>query len=582
MSWHYLRTILWLRWRLTRNQLSRGGWLNAVLAMMIIVGGFIIGALGAIAGVLAGFFPMAKFSPEMLLGFWDAIILAFLFFWMIGLVSEIQRSESIDISKMLHLPISLNEIFVVNYLVSHLTLSIILFLPAMLGLSLGLLLGRSLYMILMFPLVLGFIFMISAWTYCLRGWLVTLMVNKRRRRAVIAGITFVFILVFQLPNLLGNILHDHTRHKPRTTETVRPDRQVVTPSIDGDKLRHRRLILGAHNYIPFLWVGNGARSLAMGSPWPAVSCAAGAFLIGGLGLRKTYRSTIRFYQGQSIGVKKKVKRKKENVVRIRKEQPGWQLPGVSAETSALASVFYRSMKRAPEIKMMLATNLLIMLVCGGAILLRRSGGLSDTYRPFIATGAVAVTFFGMTQLMFNLFGTDRSGFRMLVLLPVPRQRVLLGKNISCLPIVMIIGLVLLLFVKFAGRVPVVIILAAALQLMAAFLLLSMAGNLASVLVPYRVAPGSMKPTKTKTVTTVLIVLSHMLFPVMMIPLFSVPALGLLLSRLGRLPAGMTNILLSAVLLGVLVVLYCLSLAPLGNLLQQREKKILEVVTREIE
>jgi len=123
MDRHYLRTILWLRWRLTRNQWSRGGWLNAVLTMIILIGGFVLGLLGVIAGVLLGYFKMAKFSPGILLGFWDAIILAFLFFWMIGLVSEIQRSESIDISKMLHMPISLNDIFVVNYLASHLTLS---------------------------------------------------------------------------------------------------------------------------------------------------------------------------------------------------------------------------------------------------------------------------------------------------------------------------------------------------------------------------------------------------------------------------------------------------------------------------
>lgn len=582
MDRRHLRTIIWLRWRLSRNQWSRGGWLNAVLAMIIILGGFVIGALGAVAGVLLGFFKMADFSPAVLLGFWDAIILAFLFFWMIGLVSEIQRSESIDISKMLHMPISIRDIFIVNYLASHLTLSIILFLPAMLGLSLGLLLGKSLYMILMFPLVLCFIFMISAWTYCLRGWLVTLMVNKRRRRAVIAGITFVFILVSQLPNLLGNIFQYHIQHKVSTVETMQPDRQAETPSVDSDKLRHRRLILGAHNYIPFLWVGNGARSLAMGNPWPAVLCSSGAFLIGVLGLKRAYRSTIRFYQGQSVGMKKKEKRKEEKAVHIRKERPALQLPCVSAETSALASVFFRSIKRAPEIKMMLGTNLLIMLIFGGAMLLRRSADISDIFKPFIATGAVAVTFFGMTQLMFNLFGTDRSGFRMLVLLPVPRQRILLGKNIACLPIVLLIGLVLLLFVKFAVRVPVVIVLAATLQLMAAFLMLCIAGNLVSVLVPYRIASGSMKPTKTKTLTTVMIIISHMLFPVMMIPVFTIPALGLLTNKISSLPAGVTNILFSAVLLGLFFVLYRVSLAPLGRLFQQREKKILEIVTQEIE
>jgi hypothetical protein len=41
-------------------------------------------------------------------------------------------------------------------------------------------------------------------------------------------------------------------------------------------------------------------------------------------------------------------------------------------------------------------------------------------------------------------------------------------------------------------------------------------------------------------------------------------------------------LLSAVLSGLLALLYRLSLAPLGELLQQRERQILQVVTEEVE
>ena len=198
MNWSQLRTILWLRWRLTRNQWSRGGQLNAVVTMIVVVIGLAIGVGGGIGGVLAGTLALAEASPMVMLVVWDVIIGAFLFFWMIGIVTEIQRSETIDISRMLHLPISLRDVFLVNYLASHLTLSIVLFLPGMLGLSLGLILGKSWSMIWMFPLVITFIFMITTWTYCLRGWLVTLMVNQRRRRAIIAGITFTFILVSQL------------------------------------------------------------------------------------------------------------------------------------------------------------------------------------------------------------------------------------------------------------------------------------------------------------------------------------------------------------------------------------------------
>ena len=49
-------------------------------------------------------------------------------------------------------------------------------------------------MVLLVPLALGIVFMITAWTYCLRGWLAALMVNKRRRRTVIVWVTIVFVL----------------------------------------------------------------------------------------------------------------------------------------------------------------------------------------------------------------------------------------------------------------------------------------------------------------------------------------------------------------------------------------------------
>ncbi len=60
-------------------------------------------------------------------------------------------------------------------------------------------------MLLLLPLVFGFFFMVTAWTYCLRGWLAALMVNKRRRRAIIVGVTMAFMLLAQLPNLLINV-----------------------------------------------------------------------------------------------------------------------------------------------------------------------------------------------------------------------------------------------------------------------------------------------------------------------------------------------------------------------------------------
>jgi len=582
MNWSQFRTIIWLRWRLSRNQWSRGGKLNAVLTLIITAIGLALSLVVCIVGLLVGTFVLSKASPPVMLIVWDLIFGVFLFLWLAGIVSEIQRSETIDISRLLHLPISLRNVFIINYLASHLTVSIILFLPGMLGLSLGLILGGRGFMILMFPLVLGVVFMVTAWTYCLRGWLVTLMMNKRRRRAIIAGVTFTFILLSQLPYILGNLADDRDHHRPKITRPVPSEQQSPDQSRNRDEIDLPNGILLAHKLVPFLWVGNGAISLATGNVWPALLCAAGGFGIGTLGIRRAYRSTLRFYQGQTVVKRSKRKPKAEKLAGDGKNLIERQLPGVPEEAAASALAFFRCLTRAPEVKMMMATNFIMLLIFGTMILVRRSANIGDNFRPFIATGAVVFMFLSLSQLMYNLFGFDRAGFRQLVLLPAPRKQILLGKNLAFLPVAAGIGAIFLLIVKIAMGISLVIVIAAGLQLIAAFLLLSMVGNLISVLVPYRIAAGSLKPTKSSTKTSILIFLSRMFFPIFMVPIFIPPAMGLLWSGAGWLPAAPVNLLFSAILLALLAFFYRLSLGPLGELLQRRERQILEVVTKEIE
>ena len=588
MDTSQLRTILWLRWRLTRNQWSRGGSLNKAISMIATAAGFAIGIGGAVGGMLAGMFALAKVRPPALLGIWDVIVVAFFFFWMASIVSEVQRSETIDIGRMLHLPVSLKQVFFINYIASHLTLVMVLFVPGMLGLAAGLALGRGGLMVLLLPLMVGFVFMISAWTYCLRGWLVTLMINPRRRRVVIAVVTFSFILLSQLPNLLGNVFGGHDRHRPRVTESAPSTEQTSPPvpqtprSESRGKFAVSDAILLVHRVVPLLWVSHGAMSLAEGHAGPALWSAAGAFLLGGLGLRRAYRSTVRFYQGQATPAKSARKTKVKQVAAGHSRFLEKQLPGVPDEAAAMALASFRCLTRAPEVKMALATNFMMLLFFGAVFLLRRATALDEALKPFVATGVLALTFFGMVQLMFNLFGYDRGGFRALVLLPAPRRHILLGKNLALLPLAVGLGGIVLLFVKFVANIASVVTLATGLQLLAAFLLLSTAGNLVSVLVPYRIAPGSMKPTKMPMLTTLLMFAAHLLFPMAMLPLFLPPGLGLLASKLGWAPAAPVNLVLSAMLLALFAFFYRLSLPSLGNLLQQRERTVLQVVTHEVE
>src|SRR5262245_48455919 len=135
MTSMHLPVFLWLRWRLFVNQLKRGGIVSGViLAFMSILAvlatiGFFIGA------VIAGVFGFPHLSSSVQLLIWDGLVIAFLFSWMLGLLQELQRSEAFTLDKFLHLPVSLTGVFVLNYLSSFVSITLMFFLPLLFGLS---------------------------------------------------------------------------------------------------------------------------------------------------------------------------------------------------------------------------------------------------------------------------------------------------------------------------------------------------------------------------------------------------------------------------------------------------------------
>jgi len=582
MNWHQLRTILWLRWRLSKNQRGRAGAFNAVLSVAAIVIGIVLGAGGLIGGFFAGRLGLANASPQITLLVWDAVTGAFLSVWALGILTEIQRSETIDIGRLLYLPISLKEIFLVNYLASHFTLTIILTLPAMLGLVIGVATVSGLATLVLLPLASGFVFMITAWTYCLRGWLVSLMVNKRRRRAILVGITTAFILLGQIPNLYFNMTRDRSGKHANKVHSVQPETPSPTGETRSQPMQLPAGLLTAHNYIPPLWVANGAMKLAHGNVWPAVLGSFGVFVIGALGLRRAYLGTLRFYQGQPSGKPAKAERIETPIRQSGTPFLERQFRGVPEEATALALATFRSVMRAPEIKMALATSFAMLLVFGTMLFARAARAPSEMAKPFIATGTVAFILFGMLQPMFNQFGFDRDGFRSFILLPAKRKYVLLGKNLAFLPIVFGPGLLSLVALYPVVHLTLTTLLAAVFQLTATYLLVCMVGNFVSITAPYRIAAGSLKPTKMPIKTSLLIFLSHLLFPVAMIPVFIPAVVELMLRTLDWAPMVPVNLILSVVLVAIVAFFYRFSLEGLGEFLGRREKDILLVVSQEVE
>lgn len=590
MNREQIKTILWLRWRLMCNQWRRTGGLGAVLAIFIGAGAVMLGTASFTAGLLGAMFGLGKeASPQIIMVVWLGVTVLFLFLWMIGLLTELQRSETIDLQKLMHLPVALGQMFGINYLVSHFSLSIVLAVPAIFGLAIGLAVERGPAMLLLVPLALSMVLMVTAWTYCLRGWLATMMTNPRRRRTVIMSITMAFILVSQTPNLYFNVFLRNVSSKPADTgEESRHQREAQEARNAATKKMLTRL-QASQDFIPPLWVPISARNLAEGNLLPALLGTLGCVGIATLGLRRAYRGTVRFYHGETGGKAAAGTNVSNGFKKIRAPRAGGRndflelsIPFVPEQSSAVALATLRSLLRAPEVKMAWGTSLIVTLILGFTFFFRTTPNLPDAAKPFIATGAVLFPVFFLAQFFGNLFGFDRDGFRALILSPAERRLILFGKNLACLPVGIVFGGLLITLSAIRLHLPVSTILATLFQLTSLLLMAGLAGNLLSILVPYRIQPGTMKPTKLPGLAMLMLIFFQMLFPLAMSPVFLGPLLGFLWLRWDLSAFLPVNLIFSALFCGLMVLIYWPTLAPMGRLFQRRETKILNIITVEVE
>jgi ABC-2 type transport system permease protein len=587
VNWEQLKTIVWLRWRLTRNQWARSGGLGGAIAVLVGVGACVLGTLSFGGGLAGALYGLREASPLNVMLVWLVVTCVFLFFWLIGLLAELQRSETIDLQRLMHLPVALGQMFVVNYLTSHLALSIILMVPGMIGLAIGLGIARGPVLLLLLPLALTMVFMITAWTYCLRGWLAAMMTNPRRRRSIIMGITLAFVLLGQGPNLYFNVIRRNSSPSPRGGATPE-EAQRRREQRRATEREMRERLFTVQRFIPPLWLPVGARALAEGRVLPALLGTLGCVAIGALGLRRAYRSTVRFYHGDT-GSKAvaQVETTQTSATANTTAKAGvrfleLRLPVVPEQAAALALATFRSLLRAPEVKMAWASSFIVTVILGSTFFFRSSSNIPEAAKPFMAGGVMAFSIFMLVQFLANQFGFDRDGFRALILSPADRRHILLGKNLASLIVGATFGTLLLAIVSFWLHLPALSVVAAFFQLASLLLLAGGVGNLLSILVPYRIQAGSMKPTKMPGLATLMMVLCHLLFPLAMAPMFLPPLLELLWNMAGWPQAVPVNLVCSAALAALMAFVYWWSLEPLGRLLQRRETRILSVVTAEVE
>lgn len=570
MNRDQLLAILWLRWRLTRNQFAKGSGLNAFVSALLAV----LLAAGAAGAAIGGFFfawlAMGDAPAPAMLAMWDVAIFAFLLVWFTGLVVEIQRSESIDLTRLLHLPVGLRQVFILNYIASHASPAIILFISLAVGLSAGLCFSRSFWLVAMIAVAAAFVFFLSSWTYGLRGWLAALMINKRRRRTIVVWITIIFILIFQIPNLLINSGVFRNRNHRAGGHAAQ------SHVLSSDE------VLAIHLALPPGWVGYSAVGLDKKNPLPAVASIAGCVLLGWLGLRRAYRSTLRFYTDDGKKAALAASPKHRAPVSAGRILTARRLPFARDDTAALAWATFQSMLRAPELKMAAIMPIIIIAGMLSAHIFRAKGSPHPALALLAPSLIGGVANFGFVNVMGNIFGLDRNGFRALVLLPTPRRRILLGKNLAFFPFVFGTSILLLIPVALWLRIGWLSCVAGLLQTIISFLLFSLACNTLSIMSPYRFAPGSLQMKKPKSAVFMGMILTMMAVPLIMVPATVPPLAQLALAKMGLLPWFPANLVLTLLLLELVLLLYSALLPAQGRLLQKREQRILDEVTHETE
>ena len=571
MNRQHLYAFFWLRWRLFVNQLRRGGIANTVILALVLVGAGLASLSLFVLFLGVGLFAVDDVPAKVLMYVWDGLVILFLMLWMIGLLTDLQRSEALSLQNFLHLPVSLSGVFALNYLSSYFGLALIVAVPAMIGFCLGLIFSRGPVMVLQLPLIAAFVLMVTALSYQFQGWLASLMVNKRRRRTIVVLVTFVAILMCQLPNLV-NVLRPWEGKEAMTPEEGRQTLALLEQTAYWGNM-----------IAPPGWLPYGAMALAEGNLLPFVLGFVGMTLIGSASLYRAYRTTVRLYTGAfTAGQKQSVPA--ATLPKSVKSSATWldkNLPWLPEQAAAIALANLRSLTRAPEAKMLLLSPIFLFLIFGG-LFWRSSGEIPDNVRPLCAFAAISMTLFTLGQLLANQFGFDRAGYRVFVLSPAPRKEMLLGKNLAVAPLALTLSLIPCIFVEVVAPMRFDRFLAVLPQFVSMFLLFCLAANGLSILAPMAIAAGTLKPTNTKALPILLNMLFMLLMPIFLAPALVPLGIEVALEESGWVKGLPISLVLSIALAAGVVWVYRSALTWQGDLLQAREQRILEVVTTKTE
>ena len=452
------------------------------------LGAFLM-AIGVVAAGFAfllalslGIFLLPDASPMGVLWAWDGVLIAFLFFRVWGIATDLRVDDVLSMQNFLHLPLSPGDVFVLNVVALHVQPSPLIFGAALLGLSLASIFALGPAHLILLPLALAAFWCIIALTRQLQTFVAALMVNKRRRGTIVAVSFLVAMLLIQGPNIYMQVDLWSERDQPDPVPAEQENREELAPG------EVSRWLLIPNLALPPGWLAYGAYHAKQDRYWPAALATLGLLAITGWSLRRSYRSTLHVYRQTERARAPRRGKSASNapMPRGRIADAYWGLfPRVPA---AIGRASLRQWFRSPHGKYALLTPIMVL-----GFLLVAALRFEDMAKaqPYFGLGLAAfcsapVAFVG------NLFVWDRGGFRVLLATDPPRHLVLLGKHLGLLPITLGPGIATLVAVQLLWIQPATHFLASMLQYALFCLLLFMVGTHFSITEPWAASFSSLK------------------------------------------------------------------------------------------
>ena len=586
-----LRTLLWLRGRLMLNYARRHGMASLVLYVIfrLIAAGCAVAALAA--GFMVGRATLPSQPADVVSLVFVAVTVLYLLLMLVGLLSEIQQSDTLSLRRLLHLPMTARGAFLINYAATCLGLGTLTCGGALFGLSLGLWLEVGGAAALLVPLTVAFLLMVTALVHQFRGWMASMVVSPRRRQTLTVIATAAVIVIIMLPSVLVSLNWMQRVETATSQARIGADRVPNQRDRTNGSNRNRRPLSAQQVFIfqsrvrlatavlPPGWLAYGAASGLEHRILPALGCLSGMILIGLFSLGRSYRTTLRLYQGYFIATPgaRRVARSPEPRRRSAGRSSRWRLPARLEPSAAVAAASFRILLRRPELKLTLLVTLMLLVVFGGMSRLRSAaiGDYGGALRAMV--GAAFMLLMSVLYLMTNQFAFDRTGFRALMLAPLPRRDILLGKNLAVLPFAVALMLLAVGFCHWLAPLRPDHLAAVCLNVFGIYLLNCLFGNALSIGLPVVVKPGTAMPGPGQTLRLLLrfllTTLSLLPLSLLLLPL----GLEYLLQLGGRADVFPAFFVFTLLQTALLLWLYWIVLDRQGEWLLRREQRILDVV-----